>query len=143
MIHQTNSPEETQAVASKLAQTYKKGGTFALSGPLGAGKTIFIQGFARGLGISERLLSPTFIIIRQHKIPGNPKGKLYHIDLYRLETIEDITSLGLSEIFENPHNIVLIEWAEKLRTLLPQQATKVKISLISPNIRKIQILPTK
>src|SRR3989344_7161880 len=131
MIYQTNSPGETQKIAKELAQKYKDGGIFALSGPLGAGKTTFIQGFAQGLGITERLLSPTFVIMKQHEIPGNKEGRLYHIDLYRLDEITEIDSLGLTEIFSNPKNIVFIEWAEKLGKLLTQQAIRIDIKITS------------
>ena len=139
MIYQTNSPGETQKIAKELAQKYKDGGIFALSGPLGAGKTTFIQGFAQGLGITERLLSPTFVIMRQHEIPKNPEGKLYHIDLYRLDEITEIDSLGLTEIFSNPKNIVFIEWAEKLGKLLTQQAIRIDIKITSENNREISV----
>ncbi len=139
MIYQTNSPGETQKIAKELAQKYKDGGIFALSGPLGAGKTTFIQGFAQGLGITERLLSPTFVIMRQHEIPKNPEGRLYHIDLYRLDEITEIDSLGLTEIFSNPKNIVFIEWAEKLGKLLTQQAIRIDIKITSENNREISV----
>lgn len=139
MDYTSSSPEETQQIAFELAQKYKGGGVFALSGPLGAGKTTFIQGFAQGLGISERLLSPTFVIIRQHNIPGNIGGKLYHVDLYRLDEIIEIESLGLSEIFANPKNIVFIEWAEKMETLLPKNTHKIHLEIISENTRQIQV----
>ena len=139
MIYQTNSPGETQKIAKELAQKYKDGGIFALSGPLGAGKTTFIQGFAQGLGITERLLSPTFVIMKQHEIPGNKEGRLYHIDLYRLDEITEIDSLGLTEIFSNPKNIVFIEWAEKLGKLLTQQAIRIDIKITSENNREISV----
>lgn len=139
MDYTTSSPEETQKIAQELALKYKDGAIFALSGPLGAGKTTFIQGFAKGLVISERLLSPTFVIMRQHDIPGNNEGKLYHIDLYRLDEITEIDSLGLSEVFSNPKNIVFIEWAEKLGHLLPKQAVKIHLEITSEETRQIRI----
>ncbi len=139
MVYTSSSPEETQEIAGKLSQEYEKGGIFALSGPLGAGKTTFIQGFAKGLGITERLLSPTFVIMRQHEIPGNKEGRLYHIDLYRLDEINEIDSLGLTEIFSNPKNIVFIEWAEKLGKLLPRQAIQIDIKITSENSREISV----
>lgn len=139
MVYQTNSPEETQKIAKELALKYKDGAIFALSGPLGAGKTTFIQGFAKGLRITERLLSPTFVIMRQHDIPGNLEGKLYHIDLYRLDEITEIDSLGLSEVFSNTKNIVFIEWAEKMGDLLPKNAVKINIEITSENTREILV----
>lgn len=139
MIYQTFSPEETKEIAKKLAQNYKNGGIFALIGPLGAGKTIFTQGFAQGLGIPQKIISPTFIIMRQYDIPGNEEGKFYHLDLYRLENIEQIESLGVAEIFQNPKNIIFIEWAEKLGKLLPDKTIKIKFKLLSENSRQIEI----
>lgn len=139
MTYQTISPEETQKIAQDLAQRYKNGAIFAFSGPLGAGKTTFIQGFAKGLGISERLLSPTFVIMRHHDIPGNKEGRLYHIDLYRLNEITEIESLGLSEIFTNPKNIILIEWAEKMEARLPKQTIKIHLEITSESTRQIQV----
>lgn len=109
----TNSEKETKNLASKLAK--KIHGVIALSGELGAGKTTFVQGFAAGLGIKDKIISPTFVLIRQHKIPKS-KRTLYHIDLYRIEN--DFSQLGLKEILENTDNIVVIEWAEKLKNLL-------------------------
>lgn len=117
----SNSDKETKQIAAKLA---KKGiaRVFALSGELGAGKTIFVQGFAKGLGIKEKIISPTFVLIHQHKIPNTAKI-LYHIDLYRLDQIDH---LGLNEIWSDPNNIVLIEWAEKLKKL-PEETIRISI----------------
>lgn len=139
MTYQTNSAEETQKIASTIAEKFRHGGIIALFGPLGAGKTTFTSGFAQGLGIKARLISPTFILMRQYEIPGNLQGKLFHIDLYRLDNVKDIESLGLSEIFTNPHNIVLIEWADKLGNLLPKEAVKIRLKPLSENGREIEV----
>lgn len=139
MVYQTNSVQETQKVASDLAQKYRQGGILALSGPLGAGKTTFIQGFAKGLGIKERLISPTFVLMREYLLPGNKNGKLYHIDLYRLEDEKQIAGLGLEEIFANTHNIILIEWAERLGNLLPDKAVRVQLKLLTENSRQVEV----
>lgn len=135
----SSSAEQTQEIAKKLAQKYKSGGVFALIGSLGAGKTTFAQGFAQGLNISQRLISPTFIVMRQYDISGNKEGKLYHLDLYRLDQVEQMENLGISEIFQNPKNIILIEWAEKLGKLLPKNTIKIKFKTISENSRQIDI----
>ena len=99
----TQSYKETQKVAYKLAQKYRKG-IFALVGDLGAGKTSFTQGFAKGLGIKDKILSPTFVLIRQHGIPET-EGLLYHIDLYRIDSLKQ---LGLEELFSDQNTTVLI-----------------------------------
>ncbi len=127
MRYITNSEKETKDLAKKLAKQLS--GVIALTGELGAGKTTFTQGFARGLGIKEKITSPTFVLIRQHK-------NLYHIDLYR---IDEIKSLGLEEIWQNPENIVLIEWAEKIKDLLPKNTTFIKFQTLSENQREITI----
>lgn len=128
----TKSPEETKKFAESLGKEAKKtGGVFAIIGDLGAGKTIFAQGFAKGLGIEEKIISPTFVIIRQHSIP-NSKKVFYHIDLYRLEGSIDLIGTGLKEILESG-SVVLIEWANKIKNKLPQNVTYINISKINGN----------
>lgn len=121
----SKSATETKQIAADLAKK-NKGNIYALSGPLGAGKTTFVQGFAKGLGIKDKIISPTFVLIRQHAIPDTTKT-LYHIDLYRLENIKDLKSLGLEEVLTNPNAIILIEWAENARQLLPKNTVKINI----------------
>jgi len=133
----TNSQYQTKALAKNFAKTINQK-VIALSGDLGAGKTTFVQGFARGLGIKEKIISPTFILIRQHTIPQK-KNTLFHIDLYRLADNPKIKDLGIEEIWSNPNNIVLIEWAEKINKFLPKNILKVSIEKQAENIRKITI----
>lgn len=130
----SNSDNQTKEIAAKLAKR-SKNHIFALSGELGAGKTTFVQGFAQGLGIKEKIISPTFVLVRQHKIPDSQKI-LYHIDLYR---VENISSLGLEEIWSDPNNIILIEWAEKLKEL-PKGTVKISIQKEGSSRRKITVL---
>lgn len=139
MVYQTKSEQETKELAKKLAQKCKNGGIFALFGDLGAGKTTFAQGFAQGLNIKEQLISPTFVLIKEYQIPNQNSGKLYHIDLYRLENLNGVRQLGLEEIFENHNNIILIEWADKLGRLLPKKAVEIYFKQLSENQRQIKI----
>lgn len=139
MIYKTSSTEQTKDLASKLAPKYQNGGIIALSGPLGAGKTTFVQGFAKGLGVKQNVISPTFIVMRQYPIPQKKDGRFFHIDLYRLDQINQLQELGLSEIFANPNNIILIEWAEKLGKLSPSKITKIYFNISSENTRQIEI----
>lgn len=139
MKYTTYSAEETQELGKKIAQKYQHGGIFTLFGDLGTGKTTFTQGFAQGLGIRNRIISPTFIVMRQYPIPED-KTYFYHIDLYRLEKINQLEEIGLSEIFQNPKNIVLIEWAEKLDKLFPKNAIKIKFKQTTENNREIEII---
>lgn len=131
----TKSARETQDFARKLSKKYKSGGIIALYGELGTGKTTFAQGFARGLGINNKITSPTFLITRQYPVPGQ-RNFFYHIDLYRLENI-DLKSSGLEEILEDPANIILIEWAEKINDNLPDQAKKINLRRIKEDVREI------
>ena len=137
--YQTNSAAETQKMAADTANKYKNGGIIALSGPLGAGKTTFAQGFARSLGITQNLISPTFILIKNYLIPGNEKGQLFHIDLYRLEKKPQIDAIGLSDILNNANNIVIIEWAERLNKL-PDNTMQVNIIPTGESSREIEII---
>ncbi len=130
----TYSENETKALAAKIAQGINSG-VIALTGELGAGKTTFTQGFARGLNIKDKIISPTFVLIRQHQIPKTNKI-LYHIDLYR---IEDFKGLGLEEIWSNPNNIVLIEWAEKTKELLPKNTIYINFKALDKNKREITL----
>lgn len=129
----TSSSEETKQFAANLAKKFNRG-ILALSGELGSGKTTFVQGFAKGLGIKEKIISPTFIIIRQYPLPAG-RQELYHIDLYRVENFQ---GLGLKEILENPNNIVLIEWAEKIKDL-PKNTKKITIEKLDSDKRLITI----
>lgn len=140
MIYTTNSAKATQKLARDLAKKYKNGAIIALSGPLGAGKTTFTQAFGQDLGILETIISPTFILIREHQIPNKKDGKLFHIDLYRLEKITDLTEIGLSEILSNPHNIILIEWAEKLGPKLPANTIYIEFKILTENSRQITVM---
>ena len=152
----TSSKEETQEIAQKLAKTLSPGSILALYGNLGSGKTTFVQGLAKGLGIDTRIISPTFVIVRQHSfvIPNlfrdlekkemlkqvqHDRGNFYHIDLYRVESEKDIEGLGLKEIINNSKNIVAIEWPEKMQQLLPQKRTEICMTYLSDNKREIKI----
>lgn len=134
----TKSDTETKNLAKILSKKLKSK-MIALSGPLGSGKTTFVQGFAQGLGIKDKIISPTFVLIRQHKIPGTKKT-LYHADLYRLNSQKDLQELGLKDLFEDPNAIVLIEWAEKAKELLPKDTVFIYFKTSSDNNREIEII---
>ena len=140
----SSSPLQTQKFGMILAKeilkipTGKKAVVIGLEGDLGGGKTTFIQGFAQGLGIKEKILSPTFVILKRFRIPKQ-KGMFYHIDCYRTEKPEDLLSLGLKEIISNPQNIIAIEWVKKVRKILPKETILIKFRFIDKNRRKISI----
>lgn len=133
--YKTSSDQETKILAQNLAKKIQSG-VIALFGELGAGKTTFVQGFAKGLKIKEKIISPTFVLIRQHPIPETNKI-FYHIDLYRLDSGKDLKSIGLPEVLSNPQNLVVIEWAEKATKYLPKNTVKITLEKISGNERKI------
>lgn len=121
----TNSSKETKSLAKNFARQINKGDILVFFGGLGSGKTTFIQGLARGLGIKKRIISPTFIIVRHYKL--NSEDSFYHIDLYRTSTKKDLLGLGLDQIIKDKNNIVAIEWGEKLQEFLPQKRIEIKI----------------
>lgn len=137
----TSSPQETGAIAEMILRGIAKGEyypTLALSGDLGAGKTTFTQAFAKALGIRKRILSPTFLIMKRFPIHHRKFKNMYHIDAYRVSSA-DLEKLGVREIF-NGENIVLIEWADRVRDILPKTTTWIKFSHgTSENERKITI----
>ncbi len=159
----TSSFEETKSLGEKIIKNLKERKIIALYGDLGSGKTTFVQGLAKGLGIKRRIISPTFIIVRRYKIknrdvilaseaspeskndPGQARmtdGSLsifYHIDLYRLENKGQIEGLGIKELMSDPQNIIVIEWAEKMRNLLPEKRIDIYFEYSSENERKITI----
>jgi len=109
-----------------------------LYGDLGMGKTTFVQGFAKGLGITSRLLSPTFIIVRRYELTKKFTF-FYHMDLYRIHELHDMKELGLSEIFEDQKSIVIIEWADRLDGKLPKNRLDIRFSIGSePSERRIE-----
>lgn len=111
---------------------------FCLYGNLGSGKTTFTQGFARGLGITNRLLSPTFIIVRRYRIPKTT-GFLYHLDLYRLQSVSEMKDLGIDEIFKDRDSCVVIEWAEKLGSMKPGSRTDLSFSVTDNGYHEVEI----
>lgn len=135
----TNSFEETQKVGEEFSVLLKGGDILCLKGDLGAGKTTFMQGLAKGLGVKQRIISPTFIIVRTYNISRKDSSHLYHIDLYRTESVADMESVGLQEILEQKDAIVAIEWAEKLGPLQPKKRWELRFTPLTGEQRKIEI----
>lgn len=132
----TSSASETQEAGRRLSASLAGGEVIALFGDLGSGKTTFVQGFAEGLGVTERILSPTFIIMRSYQTKS---GILYHADLYRLEedASESAKEIGLLDTFEDKNAIVIIEWAERIEALLPKDTIRVHLKHIAEEKREI------
>lgn len=106
-----------------------------LYGELGSGKTTFVQGFAKGLGITKRLLSPTFIIVRRYNIPKD-QSFLYHVDLYRV-TGADLEGIGITEILADSKSYVVVEWAEKLGKYLPDSRIDIWLAALANGKHKL------
>jgi tRNA threonylcarbamoyladenosine biosynthesis protein TsaE len=132
----TNSFEETQKLGFDFARSFNSVSIFTLHGDLGSGKTTFIQGLAKGLGIKNKIISPTFIIMRTYQI--TPKT-FYHVDLYRIKDEKDIRDLGLIELMQDPQNLLAIEWPEKIEKSLPEKRINLFFEYIDENKRKIII----
>jgi tRNA threonylcarbamoyladenosine biosynthesis protein TsaE len=126
-IIQSNSATETEIFGEEFSRTLSAGSIVCLYGNLGAGKTTLTKGFAKGLGIKERVISPTFSLMRQYKPQNGNISTLYHLDLYRLESLEEIHSIGITDILADKEGIVLIEWANKLGKLLPEKRIDIAL----------------
>lgn len=137
-VHLTNSAKQTEKIGERLAQQLPSR-ILALIGQLGSGKTTFVKGFAKGLGVKKRIISPSFVLIRPYSINKKSYTHLFHIDLYRLESLFDIRGLGLEEIWNNPYNIIVIEWAEKIKKILPMKRTEINFEYLGKMKRKIEV----
>ena len=141
----TKNAKETQKIGGDFAKEIFKNGpqktavVFGLSGNLGGGKTTFLQGFAKGLGIKQKILSPTFVILKRFSLKTKQFKNLYHIDAYRLKNHEDILALDFKNIISNPENIVAVEWPEKIKKALPKNTVLIKFKFIDNNTREITV----
>jgi tRNA threonylcarbamoyladenosine biosynthesis protein TsaE len=112
----TRSPEETRIIGAALAPMLLPGDVISLSGDLGAGKTVFVQGLGSALGVRGRVTSPTFTLVHQHE----GRFRLVHLDVYRLQSFQEVIDLGFEELFD-PEAIMVVEWGEAVAPLLPRR----------------------
>ena len=160
----TKNTEETRRIGEDLAREisgFKSKEKFALvmalEGELGAGKTTFVQGFARGLKLENKITSPTFVLfkiypIRPFEIPQDRQAQgrplriksffrqMIHVDCYRLRDHKDLAAIGFKEEIRNKENIILVEWSDRVQPILPERHIKVHIDHLSENERKITII---
>ena len=129
----TKSYEETEEIAFRLAHTLKGTEIIAMFGGLGAGKTAFTRGLARGLGVDDGVSSPTFALV--HEYEG--KFPIYHFDMYRINTFDDLYTTGFFDYMDN--GVMVIEWSENIESALPEGCIRVYIKVISENEREIEI----
>lgn len=128
----TNSAEETIALGEKLGRLLKPGDVLALFGDLGAGKTTFTKGLAVGLGLEADVHSPTFTLIHEHPGPT----PLYHIDLYRLSSEEEVEYIGIDEYIYSD-GVTIIEWADRMKSLLPEERLDMEFKMKGDTEREI------
>ena len=130
----TTSPEETDAAGQRLGATLGAGDIVALTGELGAGKTVFVQGVVRALGVTTGATSPTFVLVNEYR------GRLpvHHVDAYRTTSLAELLDLGLEEMMDG-HGVTIIEWAERLEPVLPARSVRVQIAGVGDEPREITI----
>lgn len=133
----SKSARQTQKIAAgfikKIPKNNNHAFVLALEGDLGSGKTTFIQGFARALSVKEKILSPTFNIYKRY-------GNFYHFDCYRIKNPKEILDLGFKKIIQDPKNIVVIEWAEKIKKIIPKYALWLNFVFIDQGKREINMI---
>ena len=134
MVYVTNSPEETEAVGQAVAQHLAPGTVLAYEGDLGAGKTAFTRGLAKGLGALDRVTSPTYTIVNEYLTGRLP---LFHFDMYRLESSDDLWDIGWEDYLERG-GIYAVEWSENVKDALTG-AVSVRIEKLSETSRRITV----
>lgn len=133
MVRTSGSPAATKKLAGRLARLCRAGDVVLLVGDLGAGKTVFAQGFAAGLGVTGPVTSPTFALVRQYRCgDGAPVGTLIHADVYRTSSLEEIAELGLGELVEEDA-VALVEWGDVAAPVLGQGALEVALGPEPPD----------
>ena len=123
-VYETENGDETAALGERLGQEAKPGDIYTLSGDLGVGKTVFAGGFAKGLGITEPVTSPTFTILQIYEEGRMP---LYHFDVYRIGDVEEMEEIGYEDCFFGS-GVCLIEWADNIETVLPRGTIRIEFS---------------
>ena len=140
----TQSAEATQRLGAEFGHTLLEKGkdsiphVVCLWGELGSGKTTFTQGLAKGLGITSRLPSPTFIIVRRYGIP-NTSNVLYHMDLYRVQGTSEVEGLGFAEMRTDPAAYIIVEWPERLGNMLPDKRIDIRFEVLKDDTHKIEL----
>jgi len=132
----SHSPEQTRRLGARLGELLQGGEVICLEGSLGAGKTIFAQGIGRGWGAVSHLISPTFILVREHRRPADGQ-RLLHADFYRLEDPDEVWTLGLQDWMEDKQTVVVIEWPERAEPSLPEERLWVRLEPIDEVRRRL------
>lgn len=139
----SKSKEETQALAQEWIKSLDTSSDSALVvglyGNLGSGKTTFTQAVAKEMGVKDIVNSPTFVIEKIYETDHSHFIRLIHIDAYRLEKGRELQDLNFEELINNPHNLILIEWPENVKEILPENMQKIAFTFIDENIREIEV----
>jgi len=139
MLITTSSEKQTFKLGEKIACQLKGGEVLALTGELGTGKTVITKGVAKFLGIKKHITSPTFVLMKLYKIQ-NSKFKIQnflHIDAYRLNSGQDLLDIGLEDWLNRPDTVIVIEWAERVKNILPEKTIKVNLKIGKKNNERI------
>jgi tRNA threonylcarbamoyladenosine biosynthesis protein TsaE len=128
----TSTPEDTRKVAEAVAELLVPGDVVSLTGDLGAGKTTFVQGAARGLGVAERVTSPTFVLVREYRgdVP------VCHMDVYRLDRLQEVIDLGFEDLLD-PGSVIFVEWGDAIEPLLPDEHLRVELRTGAGEARRL------
>jgi tRNA threonylcarbamoyladenosine biosynthesis protein TsaE len=128
----TATPEDTRKVAEAVAELLVPGDVVSLTGDLGAGKTTFVQGAARGLGVTEPVTSPTFVLVREYRgdVP------VYHVDVYRLDRLQEVIDLGFDDLLD-PRSVIFVEWGDAIEPLLPDEHLRVELRAAEGEARRL------
>ena len=139
----SHSPQQTRNVGHHLGQVIQPGDVVLLFGQIGAGKTLLTQGLAAGLQIDGYVQSPTFTLVVEHDgISGEGEPvRLYHLDLYRIDDTGEIDTFGHEEYLDDPEGIVVIEWPERLRAVIPEEHLLITIDYLADTKRKLMFFP--
>jgi len=137
MKHLLNSEKETFEFAKNYAKKLKGGEIIGLIGNLGAGKTVFSRGLAAGLGIKNKITSPTFVLMKVYNVKKEVIKHFCHIDAYRLKTEADLSAIGAEEYFGKPDTVTIIEWADKTRNILPKNTKLIEFKIGKADKREI------
>ncbi|MBU0704451.1 MAG: tRNA (adenosine(37)-N6)-threonylcarbamoyltransferase complex ATPase subunit type 1 TsaE [Chloroflexi bacterium] len=132
----SRSPDQTQRLGARLGALLQGGDVICMEGTLGSGKTCLAQGIGRGWGIGQTLISPTFVLVREYPRPDKPT-RLYHIDLYRISGAEEALGLGMDEFLGDARAICIVEWAERVRFLMPPEHLWIRLDFADQTRRAL------
>lgn len=131
---ESKSHAETQALGERLGRVLVAGDVVALTGDLGAGKTSFVQGLARGLGVRGRVASPSFTIVNEHE----GRLPLFHVDFYRLESARELDHIGFEDYFARG-GVVVVEWADRFPEALPAERLDIRVEIVGDDVRRLHV----